>query len=71
MPGIVMFETTPTFHKIPVADELVYYIRHGTYPPQPYTHISVCYPPRMLWTIDVCAMRHLKMLLEFEHVSKE
>jgi hypothetical protein len=44
MPGIVMLGTTPTFYKIPVVDELVYNVRHGTYPPQP-THVSVCYPP--------------------------
>ena len=39
-----MLGTTPTFYKIPVAKELVYNDRHGTYPPQS-THVSVCYPP--------------------------
>ena len=39
-----MLGTMPIFYKILVADELMYNVRHGTYPPQP-THISICYPP--------------------------
>ncbi|PBK83984.1 hypothetical protein ARMGADRAFT_1000738 [Armillaria gallica] len=34
MPGIVMLGMTPTFYKVPVSQNLLYHIRHGTYPPE-------------------------------------
>jgi hypothetical protein len=44
MPGIVMVGTSPTFFKIPVTEELVVHIRHGTYPPTP-TYVTYSFPP--------------------------
>ncbi|TFK23489.1 hypothetical protein FA15DRAFT_462456 [Coprinopsis marcescibilis] len=44
MPGIVMAGTVPTFFKIPVTQELVTHVRHGTYPPTP-TIAAYCFPP--------------------------
>ncbi|KAF9552488.1 hypothetical protein CPC08DRAFT_714597 [Agrocybe pediades] len=44
IPGIVMAGTWPTFFKIPVTEELVTHVRHGTYPPTP-TIVTFCHPP--------------------------
>ena len=44
MPGIIMLGTMPIFYKIPVTDDLMYNVHHGTYPPQP-THVTIYYPP--------------------------
>ncbi|TFY65951.1 hypothetical protein EVG20_g5134 [Dentipellis fragilis] len=44
MPGIVLAGTAPTFFKIPVTQELVTHVRHGTYPPIP-TIVTYCFPP--------------------------
>lgn len=44
MPGIVMAGTSPTFFKVPVTQELVTYVQHGTYPPTP-TVVAYCFPP--------------------------
>ena len=39
-----MIGTTPAFFKIPVTEQLVSHVRHGTYPSQP-TRVTYCYPP--------------------------
>ncbi|KAF9555688.1 hypothetical protein CPC08DRAFT_121445 [Agrocybe pediades] len=44
MAGIVMDGTVPTFFKIPVSQELVAHVQHGTYPPTP-TVVTYCSPP--------------------------
>ncbi|THU95943.1 hypothetical protein K435DRAFT_665350 [Dendrothele bispora CBS 962.96] len=44
MPGIMMVGTAPTFFKIPVTEQLVYHVRHGTYPPQSMLVIYCCPP---------------------------
>ncbi|KAJ2915618.1 hypothetical protein MD484_g4789, partial [Candolleomyces efflorescens] len=42
--GIVMVGTAPTFFKIPITQELVTHVRHGTYPPTA-TIVNYCFPP--------------------------
>ncbi|KAK7462405.1 hypothetical protein VKT23_008004 [Stygiomarasmius scandens] len=44
MPGIVMQGTTPIFYKIPVTQQLLCHVRHGTYPSES-TSADYCYPP--------------------------
>ncbi|KAF9054864.1 hypothetical protein BJ165DRAFT_1441015 [Panaeolus papilionaceus] len=44
IPGIVMAGTAPTFFKIPVTEELVTHVRHGTYP-STATIVTYCFPP--------------------------